>query len=225
MGEAVGEVLPLAVGVSLSPIPIVAVVLMLATPHGRSNGLGFVLGWIVGLTAVGTIVLLISRGAGASDRGAPALWVDVVKLVLGLALVVLAVAQWRRRPRAKEDAVLPAWMATIDTFTTPKSVGLGIALSAVNPKNLLITVGAAAAIAQTGTDAAGQAVALAVFVLLGTLGPAVPLGISFVLGARSAKALAEMRSWMVSHNTVIISVLLVVIGAKLLGDGIAGLGS
>ncbi len=223
MGEAIGAVLPLAVGVALSPIPIIAVVLMLATPRGRSNGLAFVVGWIAGLAAAGTIVLLISSGAGASDRGAPALWVDVVKLVLGVALVVLAVVQWRRRSRTGGEAALPGWMTTIDTFTPAKSLGLGVALSAVNPKNLLITVGAAAAIAQTGASVGGQAVALAVFVVLGTAGPAVPVVIYFGMGDRSAQVLGSLRAWMAAHNTAIMSVLLTVIGVKLLGDGLSGL--
>ena len=80
-------------------------------------------------------------------------------------------------------------MKTIDTFTPPKAFGLGILLSAANPKNLILLVGAAAAIAQTGVDAADQAVALAVFVVLGALGP----------GTRSAstssRATAPRRSW------------------------------
>ena len=223
MGEAIGAVLPLAVGVSLSPIPIVAVVLMLATPRGRANGIAFVLGWIVGLAAAGTVVLLVSGRAGASDGQAPATWVDVVKLVLGVALVVLAAVQWRHRPRDGADAALPAWMATIDRFTPLKSAGFGVALSAVNPKNLLITVGAAAAIAQTGTSAGGQAVALAVFVVLATVGPAVPLAIYFGLGARSQHVLTSLRTWMATHNTAIMCVLLLVIGLKLLGDGISSL--
>jgi threonine/homoserine/homoserine lactone efflux protein len=223
VGEAIGAVLPLAVGVSLSPIPIVAVVLMLATPRGRANGIAFVLGWIVGLAAAGTLILLVSGGAGASDGQAPATWVDVVKLVLGVALVVLAVVQWRRRPRGADDAALPAWMTTIDRFTPLKSGGFGVALSAVNPKNLLITVGAAAAIAQTGTSTGGQAAALAVFVVLATVGPAVPLAIDVGMGQRSQHVLTSLRTWMATHNTAIMCVLLLVIGLKLLGDGISGL--
>ncbi|GAA4930938.1 Sap-like sulfolipid-1-addressing protein [Actinomycetospora succinea] len=223
MGEAIGAVLPLAVGVSLSPIPIIAVVLMLATPRGRANGIAFVLGWIVGLSVAGTIVLLVSGGAGASDDQAPATWVGIVKLVLGAALVVLAVVRWRRRPRGAGDEALPAWMTTIDRFTPAKSVGFGVALSAVNPKNLLITVGAAAAIAQTGTSAGGQAVALAVFVVLSTIGPAVPLAIYLGMGDRSTQVLASLRTWMAAHNTAIMCVLLLVIGVKLVGDGVAGL--
>ena len=55
-------------------------------------------------------------------------------------------------------------MRTIDTFTPGRSFGIAVALSGVNPKNLLLTVGAAAAIAQTGVDTGEQAIALAVFI-------------------------------------------------------------
>jgi hypothetical protein len=37
MGQAIGEILPLAVGVALSPVPIIAIILMLGTPRARSN--------------------------------------------------------------------------------------------------------------------------------------------------------------------------------------------
>ena len=71
MSEAIGQVLSYGVGVALSPLPIVAVVLMLARPRGRSNGPAFLLGGIVGLAVVGTIVLLVSGSASASDEGSP----------------------------------------------------------------------------------------------------------------------------------------------------------
>ena len=49
MGEAIGQSLPLAVGVALSPMPIIAVVLLLTTPAARRNGPAFVLGWLAWL--------------------------------------------------------------------------------------------------------------------------------------------------------------------------------
>ena len=222
MGSAIGAVLPLALGVALSAIPIIAVVLMLATPRGGVNGSSFLLGWLVGLSVVGTIVLLVSGEADGSDGNAPATWVGIVSLLLGVALIVLAGLQWRRRPRGGTVA-LPGWMASIDRFGPVKSAGLGLALSAANPKNLLITVGAAAAIAQAGLSPGGQAVALGLFVLLGTVGPGVPLAIYLGLGARSQRVLERLRGWMAAHNTAIMCVLLVVIGLKLLGDGISAL--
>lgn len=64
MGEAIGQALSLGAGVALSPVPIVAVVLMLATPRARANGLAFLAGWLLGLAVAGTIVLLVSGLAG-----------------------------------------------------------------------------------------------------------------------------------------------------------------
>ncbi|GAA4234139.1 hypothetical protein GCM10022254_38320 [Actinomadura meridiana] len=53
MGEVIGDVLPLAVGVAISPIPIIAVILMLLTPWARATGLGFLGGWTAGIAASG----------------------------------------------------------------------------------------------------------------------------------------------------------------------------
>ncbi len=49
MGAAIGQSLPLAIGVALSPMSIIAVVLLLTTPRARANGPAFVLGWLLGL--------------------------------------------------------------------------------------------------------------------------------------------------------------------------------
>src|SRR3954453_5878781 len=110
MGEAVGQVLSFGVGVALSPVPIIAVVLMLATPRGRVNGPAFLAGWVAGLAVVGNAVLLIASGGDASQAGTPADWVSILKLVLGVLLLGLAVKQWRVRPRGDQVPELPAGM-------------------------------------------------------------------------------------------------------------------
>ena len=138
-------------------------------------------------------------------------------------LLLVAVKQWRGRPRAGDDAALPKWMRTIDKFTPTRAFAIAAALSGINPKNLLLTVGAAAAIAQTGVDTADQAIALAVFIVVGTLGPALPVAIYFALGARAKHILDELKLWLAAHNSAIMAVLCLVIGAKLIGDGISGL--
>jgi threonine/homoserine/homoserine lactone efflux protein len=223
MGDAIGQVLSLGVGVALSPVPIIAVVLMLGTPRARANGPAFIVGWIAGLTVAGTVILLVSSGANASDDGDPATWVGVLKLVLGVLLLLVAARTWQVRPRGGTEAELPKWMETIDTFTTSKALGFGALLSGVNPKNLLLTVGAAAAIAQTGIPAGEQAVALAVFVVVGTLGPGIPVAIYFAMGERAERLLESLKAWMGAHNAAIMAVLCLVIATKLIGDGISGL--
>ena len=223
MGQAIGDVLPLAIGVAISPVPIIAIILMLGTPRARSTGPAFTAGWLAGLTIAGGIALVLASGSAAADSGEPADWVGVLKLALGLLFLLLAVKQWRSRPSPGQEAAMPKWMQAIDTFTPRRSFAIAAALSAVNPKNLLLTVGAAAAIAQTGASTGTQAVALAVFVLVGTLGPGIPVAIYFAMGDRAARPLDELQTWMGEHNAAIMATICLVIGAKLIGDGITGL--
>jgi threonine/homoserine/homoserine lactone efflux protein len=225
MGQAIGQALPYAVGVALSPVPIIAVVLMLATPTGRINGPAFVAGWIAGIAVLGTIVLLVASGASASNDGAPATWVSIVKIVLGVLLLLLAARQWRGRPRRDAEPELPVWMKKIDTFTPVKSTGTAVLLSAINPKNLLLVVGAGAAIAQTGASTVDQAVALAVFIVIATLGVGAPVAIFFLMGERATRILGDLHDWMARENATIMAVICLIIGAKLIGDAIVGLTS
>ena len=222
MGDAIGQMLPAAIGVAISPLPIVAVVLMLVTPRGRVNGPAFVLGWVLGLAVVGAIVLSVASGAGASDDDGPATWVAVLKLVLGLLLLLLAIRQFRGRPRGDAPPETPKWMSALDTFEPPKAIGTGVLLSAVNPKNLLLAIAGAAAIAQTGIPGGEQAVAWVVFILVASAGVAAPVIVAVALGDRSRHVLDELKDWLGANNATIMAVLLVVIGVKLIGDGISG---
>jgi len=225
VGQAIGQSLPFAVGVAISPLPIIGVVLMLSTPRARATGPMFLGGWIAGLAVLGTAVLLISGGASASSGGKPATWVSILKLALGALLLLVAVRQWRGRPHGDEQPELPKWMVAIDRVGAVKALGIGALLADLNPKNLLITVGAAAAIAQVGVSAGDQAVALAIFVAIASLGVGAPVAMFFLLGERAAKLLSELKDWMTAHNAAIMTVLLLVIGVKLIGDGISGLTS
>ena len=113
-------------------------------------------------------------------------------------------------------------MRALDDFHWPKALGAGLVLSAANPKNLLLAVAGAAVIAQAGLSGGEEAASLAIFVLIGTIGVAAPVVLFFALGARSRDVLDRLRGWLAAHNAVIMAVLLIVIGAKILGDAISG---
>src|SRR4249920_2612044 len=134
MGEAIGDMLPAAVGIAISPILVIAVVLMLDSPRGRLNGPAYLLGQIVGVASAGAIVLLLAGAVGTSDEGQQAGWVSWLKLALGAIVLFLAVKQWSGRPREGETAAIPTWMDAIDGFTPAKAVGAGFVLSALNPR-------------------------------------------------------------------------------------------
>jgi hypothetical protein len=223
MGTAIGQSLPLAIGIALSPIPIIAVVLMLTSRKAKVNGPAFVLGWLVGLGIVGVIVLSLAGPSDASESGAPATWVSWLKIALGTLLLLVAAREFKTRPHDDDEPHMPKWMTSIDKTTPVAAIGLAAALAGANPKNLLLAVGGAATIAQTGIPAGQQAIAYLVFALIGTLGVGIPVGIYFAMGARSDKLLAGLKDWMSRHNAVIMAVLCLIIGAKLIGDAISSL--
>jgi threonine/homoserine/homoserine lactone efflux protein len=221
LGEAIGDLLPSAVGVALSPIPIVAVILMLGTPRARTTGPAFAAGWVLGLVAVSVIVLLVAGDADSSDNTSTT--VDIVVLLFGLLLLSVAVRQWRGRPRPGEEPEMPKWMAAIDEVTAGRALGLGVLLSAVNPKNLALTLAAAASLAQAGPSAGGDAGGVAVFVAIGSLTVAGPVVAYFLMGKRAERVLAEIKQFMSDHNAVIMAVVCLVLAAKLIGNAIGGL--
>ena len=85
MGSVIGEILPEAIAVAISPFPIIAVVLLLSSARGKANAWAFIAGWLVGLGIVAALVLLLADPAGASEDGAPATWVGWLVFVLGAA--------------------------------------------------------------------------------------------------------------------------------------------
>jgi threonine/homoserine/homoserine lactone efflux protein len=113
-------------------------------------------------------------------------------------------------------------MRTVDELTISRAGGVGFALSGLNPKNVLLVAAAAAEIAGVGLAASQQAAVLLVFVLIASAGVLTPLVLALALGDRSRGLLDGLRSLMARHNAVIMAVLFLVIGAKLIGDAIAG---
>jgi len=147
----------------------------------------------------------------------------VVELLIGVLFLVMAFGQWRKRPKPGESAEMPKWMAMIDGFTAGKSLGLGALLSGVNPKNLALTLAASATIAQAGLNGGDTAIAITVFVIIGSITVAGPVVFYLFVPTKAAGPLDSIKQFMAAHNAVIMMVVLLVVGAKVLGQGIAGL--
>jgi Sap, sulfolipid-1-addressing protein len=225
MGSAIGDTLSMAVGVAISPIPVIALILMLFSKRARSNGPAFAGGWLLGIAVVGAIVLAVSGAVGVSSGGAPSTAASVVQLVLGLLLLLMAAGQWRRRPAPGEEAATPKWMEGIEEFTPGRAAGVGAVLSGANPKNLLLIVGASVTIAEAGLSGGQTAIAFAVFAVLASLTVLVPVLAYLLLGERAARVLDQLKTWLSHNNAAVMAVLLLVFGAVLLGKGIGGLTS
>jgi len=218
MIDVVGETLSLAIGVAVSPVPISAVIVMLFTPKAKTNAPTFLIGWVIGLLLVGFVVLLIP-GLEASE-GEPSTTSGVIKLILGVLLLGVGWAAWRKRPGAGETADAPKWMDTIDGFGMGKSFGIGFLLSAVNPKNLLLVAAAAATIAGAGLSVGEQTGALLIFTLIAASTVAIPVVGYLIVGERADESFAKAKDWLIQNNSVVMAVLLLVFGVALIGGAV-----
>lgn len=225
MGTALGDVLGLAAAVAVSPLPVVAIILVLATPRGRPGGLLFAAGWMLGLSALGAAMLIIGGTSGAGTNDQPATWVGGVTLALGVLLLLFGARLWRKRPADASEAQLPRWMAAIDRLTPAKVFGLGTALAAANLKNAPLTIAAGASISSSGLPIGQQIATLALFVVIASLGVLAPLAVLVLMGARAKSMLNRWKDWAALHNIAILAALFFVLGLKLLGSGISDLAS
>ena len=96
MSQAVAALLSPAVGVLISPFPIVGLILILLSKKARSNSVFYMLGWMLGNAVVFTVGMLgVGMGAGQNEPGTIA---KIISLVLGGLLILLAVREFLKRP-------------------------------------------------------------------------------------------------------------------------------
>jgi len=221
MSAVIGEILPLALGIAISPIPIVAAILMLLSPKARVTSVGFLLGWVLGIVIAVTVFTLLSAILPEDDPDASKPIQGTIQLILGVLLLLLAIGQWRRRPKAGEEPVMPKWMQAIDKVSFPMALGLGFLLSAVNPKNLLMAVGAGLEIGSAALTTGEIVAVIAIFTLLAASTVLIPVVGYLIAAERLRGLLDELRGWLAQHNATIMSVLLLVIGVAMIGKGIA----
>jgi hypothetical protein len=216
MGEVLGGNLSTAVGIAISPIPVIATVLMLLAPKARAASVGFAAGWLVGIAvAVGVLSVVatsLSGGPLLSDGARTTIY-----LLLGVLLLGLAVRQFRHRGQAG----VPAWMSAVDSMSVGKAAGLGAALAALNPKNLGLAAAAGVDIGSADLTTGQTVVEVVVFTLVAGCSVLLPVLAYLIRPASMAGPLASLKDWLVENNATVMAVLLLVIGVVLVGKGIA----
>jgi len=216
----VGEILPLALVVTLSPINVIPVILLQFTKRPLINASCFLAGFIAGVAAVLGACIAVAQAVNLSTGSGHSTWVAVVKLALGVYLVVVAVQKFRGRPRAGEEGAMPKWMDGIAGFGPGRSSGAGLTLGAVNPKNVVVGLAAAATIASAALSTGQQVGAIAIYVFVAVLGVAAPILVTIFLGDRSNEVLDGWKAWLGQNNAAVMSVLFLIFGVVLIGQAI-----
>src|SRR4051794_26640278 len=136
MNGVIGATLPLAIAVTISPIPIIAEILLLFTERRMANAAGYLVGFVLGVAGVLCLFVGLAATQDLSTGSGPSKTASVTKVLLGALLLVAARRQLRGRVAEGQQAAMPKWMNGIESFTPARSSGLGILIGAANPKNL-----------------------------------------------------------------------------------------
>jgi len=218
----IGEILPLALVVTISPLNIIPAILLLFTSRPLPNALSFLAGFAGGVAVVLGLLISLGGAVNLSTDSGHSTWAGTLKLGLGVYLLLAAVKKFRGRPRAGQEGSLPKWMDGIAGYSATKALGAGAALGALNPKNLLVGLASAAAISEGGLSTTQQVVAGGVYLAVAVLGVVAPIVVTLSLGDRAHEVLESWNAWLRQNNATVMSILFVVFGVVLIGQGIAG---
>ncbi len=221
MLAAIAGVLPIAVGMLLASVPVVAMAAVLATLNTRAVLSRFTAGWLVGVVLMCAVGLLLADVAiFATDSSA---WVAWVRLALGVVVAVLGIRKLVSRIRAGAATGEPSWMATMRAITAPKAFAAGLALGSVNPKSAAITLSAVAVAAESTAVVGEQIAALVAFAVVGSLAVAAPLVAIAAVGERAARPLEAFVGWFARHSDVVLAVVLLALAAVLILNAVGEL--
>jgi threonine/homoserine/homoserine lactone efflux protein len=148
--------------VTLEPIPLTAMILLLAADRGIMKGLGFVLGWLVTIVGIVALTVLVTDGKPLIPKSSPSTAATVVKLAAGAVLVFIAYRR-RRRPASNEPKKQPRWMTGIERVNPLAAAGLAFLL-----QPWVLVAAGIATITQAKISSAAEFLALVAFCLLCT---------------------------------------------------------
>jgi hypothetical protein len=221
MWQALGALLPIAVAVAFSSVPLTVTILILLSPNRGRAALPFLVGWVIGVAAV---ISLSAVGAAALSkplRRGPDTAVVVLEIVIGAALVALAVIYLRRRAPASSTG-LPRWLSAVDSFGPLVCFAIAVVLS-LRPKGLLLGVAGGLALSAASLKADEAALLIIIYTAIATSTVVVPIVASFIAPQRMEPRLVSARDWLIVNGRILTSIMMLMIGVVILGYGLTQL--
>lgn len=223
MIEVLGEVLVKAVAIAISPIPIIGLILMLISARARTTAPLYALGFTLGVFITTGVGVVFGSALSSGDASGPSTGSLIFNLLVGVLFLVLALQQWRKRPRPGEAVAVPKLFASLDSMSALGAFGVGLAISALNIKNLPLGVSSGLDIADADLGTSETLITLTAFALIASSLLIGSVIVVLVLGDRVSVGLKALNDWLLAHNHAIMLVLFAVLGAKSIGAAVAGL--
>lgn len=209
------DLLLIGLVITLEPIPLTAFILVLASKGGVRKGAAFIFGWLLSLAIVVAGTVLITGNKPPKPSTAPSLAALAVKILIGVALVLIAVRQRRRMGKPRPPKKPPKWQTGIDNMSPWYAMGLA---PLTQPWGLVAA--GVATIVEAKLSSWQSYIALFLFCLVAT---AIYLAMELYAGFRPEKSqafLSSTRTWIDTHTDQVIIVVSLVLGFWLVGKSI-----
>jgi hypothetical protein len=221
MGWIDTELVLIALAAMVSPTTLsFSIFALVLGERPKRTGIWFYLGALTATLAIGVIAAFVLGDAAASKTPSqPKTWVCIVDIVAAavIVVVVLRVVQRPRRPERVEAMV--AQMGRVASSPIVAIFGAGAALA--NPGGYIPL--ALKTISETDPSAAQYVVDWVFFSLVSLLPLAVAIVLLVVAPARARSLLQRTRDWLIPNARTIAVVIVLLLAAALLRNGIAGL--
>ncbi|HEY9324258.1 MAG TPA: GAP family protein [Agromyces sp.] len=221
MLQAIGHILPIALAVAISSVPIMATIVILLSPK-RESAAPFLVGWVLGMVLL-VVICTLSTQAVPTPRSArqPDVAVGVGEMIVGAGLIVIAIVSWRRA-RRNPVASLPAWLGKVESIGPWSAFGLGVALN-IRPKEILLALAAGLAVRGAGLSGSDAAIVILVYTIIGASTVAVPVIATLIDAKGMQPRLLQMKEWLTRNSRVVTSLILLMVGVFIIGTGIGRL--
>ncbi|MCY1158302.1 MAG: hypothetical protein MOP51_1326 [Citricoccus sp.] len=218
MWPAIGHVLPLAVAVALSSVPIMAIVLILLSPNRVRSAVPFLIGWVLGLAAVVTGFTLLAQTIPTPRH--PQVALGITEIVIGAAIMTLAAITWRQAPPAA--AREPSWRRAVSSLGPWASFGFACALN-LRPKAVLLAAATGLVIRADDVNIAQGAIVIGVYTIISATTVAGPVIATLMAPDKTKGWLLSAQHWLNENSPVVAVVVMLIIGVALIGNGITRL--
>jgi hypothetical protein len=212
-----------AIAAALSPTTLTFSVLALVLgDRPLRTGLLFYLGALTATLAVGVVAAFVLGDAAASDQpSSPKTWVAIFDVVAGALLIIFVVRTLRRPPNPERTASAIDQMSKVASSPAIAIIGAGAALA--NPGGFIPL--ALKEISETNPSAAGYIAQWVLFSLVALLPLGAALVMLLVAHDRAMAILEAARAWLDRHARTVAAVIILVLAAVLIRNGISGLTS
>lgn len=217
------SLIPIALGLALSPIPIIAVILMLFSRRAKVNAPMYAATWVLSMVVIGSLAIFLLGDNEFVEHDTTKTGGSILVLIIGALFMAYGLFLWIRRPRHPENVKTPRWLEALDDIPPILAVGLGLTGVLLNTKNLPLFLAAIEHILAADLSMVLSFIALGIFIAMASVTVVTPIVLFMAGNERMHARLDAFRVWLTHYNQAILAWVFLIMGGVMVLDNVAAL--